>query len=118
HQLARLVGPVARLMVQRAAAWTDDLDHIYPILADRLADRDERAWLLDGRSSIVPSRESALELTTVTIEAARLYPVVVAPRAALPARRDRLAALTFGGRSSPVSRCFSEDVGVGLAPSG
>jgi hypothetical protein len=116
HQLAQLVGPVARLMVRRAAGWTDDLDDLYSILADRLADPDERAWLLDGRSSIVPSRESAPEPTTVTIEAARFYPVVAAPRAALPARRDRLAARTFGTWRSTVSRFFSEDLRVRLAP--
>jgi len=116
HQLAQLVGPVAQLMVQRAAAWTDDLDDLYAILADRLADRGERAWLLDGRSSIVPSRESAPEPTTVMIEAAALYPVVAAPRAALPARPDRLAARTFGAWRSTVSRFFSEDLRLRLAP--
>src|SRR5262245_52678302 len=48
RQLAHLVGPVAHLMVERAATWTDDLDDLYWILADRLADEGERVRLLEG----------------------------------------------------------------------
>ena len=70
HQLAHLIGPVAHLMVRRAAAWTDDLDDLYWLLADRLADRDERAMLLEGRNRLMlpapPANAAAFPVVTVS----------------------------------------------------
>lgn len=48
RQLARIIGPVAKLMVRRAAASTADIDELYRILADKLTERDLRAVLLYG----------------------------------------------------------------------
>ena len=59
HRLAHLKGPVAHLMVKRAAAWADDLDALYGLLAERLANPQERAWLLAGRNSMVQATAAA-----------------------------------------------------------
>lgn len=64
RQLARLVGPVAKLMVRRAAAVTSDVDELYRILADKLTERDMRTVLLYGwnRMPGFRSREATAEL--------------------------------------------------------
>ena len=59
HQLAHRVGPVAHLIVKRAAAWTDDLDDLYRLLAERLADQEARAWLLAGRNMLAERNSMA-----------------------------------------------------------
>ncbi len=60
RQLARLVGPIATLMVKRGAAGTTDVDTLYRVLAEQLTDRAERAAFLYGRNRLqgVPPRES------------------------------------------------------------
>src|SRR5262245_64751731 len=45
RRLAHLVGPVARLLVQRAAAATTDVDRFHRLLADRLNESDRAAFL-------------------------------------------------------------------------
>jgi hypothetical protein len=152
HQLAHRVGPVAHLIVKRAAAGTDDLDDLYRLLAERLADQEARAWLLAGRNRMVapvakgsaahrmasfvdPIAKSLAGLArkrrrAVVLDAeaepqivkrveeqpASPRPVVAAPHAALPARRDRLATLSLGAWRSTVPRLFPEDLRVRLAP--
>jgi eukaryotic-like serine/threonine-protein kinase len=60
RQLARLVGPIATLMVKRAAAGTTDVDTLYRVLAGQLTDKAERAVFLYGRNRLqgVPPRET------------------------------------------------------------
>ena len=60
RQLARLVGPIATLMVKRGAAGTNDVDTLYRVLAEQLTDRAERAMFLYGRNRLqgVPPRET------------------------------------------------------------
>lgn len=48
RQLARIIGPVAKLMVRRAAASTTDIDELYRLLADKLTEKDLHAVLLYG----------------------------------------------------------------------
>ena len=45
RELARLVGPVARLLVRRAAEMTTDVDMLYCLLAERLGEDDRAAFL-------------------------------------------------------------------------
>jgi hypothetical protein len=159
HRLAHLKGPVAHLMVRRAAAWTDDLDALYRILAERLASPEERAWLLAGlrpvplpgaaTAQVQPSKASAAQRMSGFVDPiarsiagfarkrrravvldAEAQPEIVkqaeerpapprpaaAPRAAVPASRDRLANLPLGAWRSTVPRLFPEDLRVRLAP--
>ncbi|MGH8642306.1 MAG: protein kinase domain-containing protein [Burkholderiales bacterium] len=60
RQLARFVGPVARLLVRRGAAGTTDIDELYGVLAEKLTAGYERSAFLAGRSKLlgVPPRES------------------------------------------------------------
>ena len=59
RQLARFVGPVARLLVRRGAAATTDIDELYSVLAGQLRQGEERAAFLAGRDRLqgVPPRE-------------------------------------------------------------
>jgi eukaryotic-like serine/threonine-protein kinase len=61
RQLARLVGPIATLMVKRAAAGTADVDTLYHVLAGQLTDQAERAVFLYGRNRLqgAPPRETS-----------------------------------------------------------
>lgn len=47
--LARTVGPVAKVMVKRAAQRTTDLDRLYTLIADALPSAEERAAFLASR---------------------------------------------------------------------
>jgi serine/threonine-protein kinase len=61
RQLARLVGPIATLMVKRGAAGTTDVDTLYRVLAERLTEKAERAAFLKGRNQlqgVPPPRET------------------------------------------------------------
>src|SRR5262245_16042376 len=60
RQLARLVGPIATLMVKRGAAGTTDIDTLYRVLAERLTEKAERAAFLKGRNQLqgVPPRQT------------------------------------------------------------
>jgi hypothetical protein len=61
RQLARLAGPIATLMVKRGAACTTDVDTLYRVLDEQLADRAERAVLLNGRNRIQTDAATGLE---------------------------------------------------------
>ena len=49
QQLSRLVGPLARVMVKRAAAGTTDVERLYLALAEDLTNPEDRAAFLAGR---------------------------------------------------------------------
>ena len=52
HQLARFVGPVAKVMVKRGATSTGDVDRLYRLLADNLTEPGERTEFLAGRQKL------------------------------------------------------------------
>jgi serine/threonine-protein kinase len=59
HQLSRIVGPVARVLVKRGATGTTDIDKLYKVLAGNLTNPEERSKFLAGRQALkgVPPRE-------------------------------------------------------------
>ena len=89
-QLARLVGPVARVMVQRAAASTTDVGMLYDILAEKLADGDRAAFHAsahEGENSVVdptalpaPLEQRGMETAAVPEPVEQRLPVLAAPR--------------------------------------
>jgi hypothetical protein len=91
RQLARLVGPVARVMVQRAAASTTDVGMLYDILAEKLTDGDRavfHASAHDGRNSVVhptalpaPLEQRAMETAALPEQVEQKLPVLAAPPA-------------------------------------
>ncbi|MDH4173585.1 MAG: serine/threonine protein kinase [Betaproteobacteria bacterium] len=56
QQMARIVGPVGKVLVRRAALQTTDVEALYALLAENLSDPAERAALLEGRPQPVKAR--------------------------------------------------------------
>ncbi len=56
EQLARTVGPVAKVMVKRAAQRTTDLDRLYTLIAETLASPEERNAFLANRPKRAPAQ--------------------------------------------------------------
>jgi serine/threonine-protein kinase len=139
QQLAAIVGPVAKVMVRRAAVGTSDLDRLYQTLGQNLANPDERAAFLAGRRRLhgVPLTEggatpvpgaaeqgtgTTLQLTPDAIEQATrllanyLGPIakVVAKKAATQATsRRNFHQLLAEKLTDPVERArFLKDVGA------
>ena len=52
QQLARLVGPVAKVMIRRDATATTDISRLYRLLAEKLANPEERTAFLAGRAKL------------------------------------------------------------------
>ena len=52
HQLANFVGPVARIMVKRAASSTSDPKELYELLAKKLERESDRKMFLAGRTKL------------------------------------------------------------------
>jgi serine/threonine-protein kinase len=52
QQLVRIVGPIAKVMVKRAAAGTTDIDRLYRAIAENLGSDEERADFLAGRKRL------------------------------------------------------------------
>jgi serine/threonine-protein kinase len=52
QQLARLVGPVAKVMVRRDATATTDVSRLYRMLAEKLTKPEERSAFLAGREKL------------------------------------------------------------------
>jgi len=65
-RLAQIVGPVARVMVKRAARTTTDVEKLYQIVADDLASVQDRTTFLAGRREL-SSGESTSGSTGGTI---------------------------------------------------
>jgi serine/threonine-protein kinase len=138
QQLMRLVGPVGKVMVRRGAAQTTDLDRLYRMLAENLADPQERSAFLAGRTQTaaantpsVPGAAAAAQaagtgltvaLTAEVIEqatkrlSAYLGPIakVVAKKAAAQAgSRRQFHLLLAESLASPAERAqFLRDVGA------
>jgi len=74
QQLMRIVGPVARVMVRRGATQTTDIDILYRLLAENLANPAEHSAFLAGRQRLQGVPRSQPGATTV-----------LAPKAQAPA---------------------------------
>jgi serine/threonine-protein kinase len=72
HQLTRILGPVAKVLVRRAAANTKDVETLYAYLAENLSSAEERSAFLAGRRELkgVPPRQPGA--TTMTILATQV----------------------------------------------
>src|SRR5262245_53917223 len=59
QQLARIVGPMAKVMVKRGASSTSDIDRLYRLLSENLTNAEDRATFLAGRKTLkgIPARE-------------------------------------------------------------
>jgi serine/threonine-protein kinase len=138
QQLARFVGPVARVLVKRGATQTTDVGQLYRMLAENLANPDERKAFLAGQSASVaaadpgaagataatraPATGLTTQLTPEAIEqatkrlAAYLGPIakVVAKKAVAQASgRRQFCLLLAESLANPKDRAqFLHDVGV------
>ncbi|MGH9254219.1 MAG: hypothetical protein ACRD3C_06570, partial [Vicinamibacterales bacterium] len=138
QQLARLVGPVAKVMIRRGATATTDVGRLYRMLAEQLTKPEERTAFLAGREKLqgiaprdveaTAARERAqatgltVQLTAAAIEeatrklAAYLGPItkVVAKRAAAQATsRHHFHQLLAENLADPKERArFLKDVGA------
>ncbi|HEY6239325.1 MAG TPA: serine/threonine-protein kinase [Burkholderiales bacterium] len=67
HQLTRIVGPVAKVLVKRGAASTIDIDRLYGLLAENLASQEERSAFLAGRMKLkgVPPQQGGATMVSV-----------------------------------------------------
>jgi serine/threonine-protein kinase len=69
RQLAQFIGPLARIVIKRAAAGAGDLDALYAAVADHLTDPQERSAFLAGKrrlQSEPPERVSAARAQSAT----------------------------------------------------
>jgi serine/threonine-protein kinase len=103
QQLARLVGPVAKVMVKRDATATTDISRLYRMLAEKLTKPEERAAFLAGRAKLQgvaprdteataaqerPATGMTVQLTPTAIEdGARKLTAYVGPIAKVVAKR-------------------------------
>jgi serine/threonine-protein kinase len=72
QQLRRILGPVAKVLVRRAATNTTDVETLYAFLAENLSSPEERSAFLAGRRELkgVPPRPPGA--TTMTILATQV----------------------------------------------
>jgi serine/threonine-protein kinase len=135
QQMARIVGPVGKVLVRRGALQTTDVEALYALLAENLSDPAERTALLAGRphpakaapaAPVAPGAATAAAasapLTPDTIEmatrrlAAYLGPIakVVAQRAAAQAgsRRQFLLLLAESLADAGERARFLREVGA------
>jgi serine/threonine-protein kinase len=72
QQLRRILGPVAKVLVRRAATNTTDVETLYAFLAENLSSPEERSAFLAGRRELrgVPPRQPGA--TTMTILATQV----------------------------------------------
>jgi serine/threonine-protein kinase len=139
QQLARLVGPVAKVLVHRAASVTTDISRLYRMVGETLANPDERSAFLAGRQKLqgvaprdaeataaqerTPATGVTVQLTAAAIEEATrkltayVGPIakVVAKRAAAQATsRRHFIQLLAENLTDPKERAkFLNEVGAG-----
>jgi serine/threonine-protein kinase len=104
QQLARIVGPVAKVMVRRSATVTTDISRLYRMLAETLTKQEERSAFLAGREKLkgvaprdveataaqerAPATGVTVQLTAAAIEeATRKLSAYVGPIAKVVAKR-------------------------------
>jgi serine/threonine-protein kinase len=91
--LARFVGPVAKVMLKRAALQSTDVDSVYGILGEQLSGAEEQKAFLATRAKLpgaLPSKPLA-STRTVAIEAGTM---LAAKAAGAPLTADMIAAAT------------------------
>ena len=76
RQLARFVGPMARIMIRKAAARTADLSELYALLSENIADPEEKRKFFEGaRASGVTTGSSARVHATGSLPQAKPAPL-------------------------------------------
>jgi eukaryotic-like serine/threonine-protein kinase len=66
RQLANLVGPMARVMVKKAAAKSRDTAELYSLLSESITDPELRGKFIDEMQRTAPERSGAQQSTTGT----------------------------------------------------
>ncbi len=91
--LARFVGPVAKVMLKRAALQTTDVDSVYGILGEQLTGADEQKQFLATRAKVpgAPPPKALASTRTVAIEAGTM---LAAKAAGAPLTADMIALAT------------------------
>jgi serine/threonine-protein kinase len=91
--LARFVGPVAKVMLKRAALQTTDVDSVYGILGEQLNGADEQKAFLATRAKLpgAPPPKPLASTRTVAIEAGTM---LAAKAAGAPLTADMIAMAT------------------------
>jgi hypothetical protein len=91
--LARFVGPVARVMLKRAALQTTDVDSVYGILGEQLTGDAEQKAFLATRAKLpgAPPSKPLASTRTVAIEAGTM---LAAKAAGAPLTADMIAMAT------------------------
>jgi len=91
--LARFVGPVAKVMLKRAALQTTDVDSVYGILGEQLSGAEEQKAFLATRAKLpgAPPPKALASTRTVAIEAGTM---LAAKAAGAPLTADMIAAAT------------------------
>lgn len=64
RQLANFVGPMARVMIKKAAAKSRDTSELYALLSDSISDPDVRKKFLDGMQRTAADRSGANQTST------------------------------------------------------
>jgi eukaryotic-like serine/threonine-protein kinase len=72
QQLRRILGPVAKVLVRRAATNTTDVETLYAFLAENLSSPEERSAFLAGRRELKGVPPRPLGATTMTILATQM----------------------------------------------
>ncbi len=106
QQLTRHLGPVAKVLVRRAARTTDRLDRLYEALAEGLSSAAERAEFLAGRARLtgvsVPAPAPIAEALTVARAALATRTQTSFP--ALTSRSVENAARRLAPHLGPIAR--------------
>ena len=91
--LARHVGPVAKVMLKRAALQTADVDSVYGILGEQLSGAEEQKAFLATRAKLpgAPPPKPLASTRTVAIEAGTM---LAAKAAGAPLTADMIALAT------------------------
>ncbi|MBI4204954.1 MAG: serine/threonine protein kinase [Betaproteobacteria bacterium] len=101
-QLARFIGPVAKVMVKRVATGTNDIATLYARLADNLSSREEKKAFLTGGAELQVTLPSPSESQSATprsgVDQRQLAAAPVTPETV--AQATRLLAAYLG----PIAR--------------
>jgi serine/threonine-protein kinase len=71
RQLAHYVGPMARVMIRRAAERTGDVDELYALLAENISDPAHRQRFFDDGGATATAARSATQPGSTTGQRAR-----------------------------------------------
>jgi serine/threonine-protein kinase len=88
RQLANLVGPMARVMVKKAAAKSRDTAELYSFLSESITDPEVRGKFIDEMQRTAPERSGAQHSTTGTRSTTQLKSLTGGPEAQAPLDPD------------------------------